>query len=493
MLPHVPALAAATALALAMNANADTQLTIYSGDFDTLASSMPGQGMAGFALVRTQPSFELVAGANTLTLTGLPAAIDASGVRFVPAGKGIDVTGQRFDFALADQSELLRRSVGQRVSVEQAVGSTRETYTGTLLAAGDGLTLALDDGRVRVLADYIGFELAQLPDGLYARPTLRWEAQAARAGREQFALDYPTGGLAWRAEYVATLGAADQRCRMSLEGAAQVMNRSGASFDAAKVTLVAGEPNRQRAPQPQMMMAKSMDMIEVSGSRIPQPQASGEYHAYPLPQRVTLPDGSVQRVPLMAAAGAVDCARRYETESAMGRFRPSSPIVHPDFLPAGMQPVMAMLEFANRKEAGLGMPLPAGRLRVFERGAGEAEDFLGESAIGHTAAGSDVRAALGEAFDLSAERSAESFELDADRLGLSERFALKLRNAKPGAATIRVVESLPRWTDWEVVDASAQWTKRDANTIVFDMPVPANGEATLRYTVRYRWPDSFKP
>jgi hypothetical protein len=137
--------------------------------------------------------------------------------------------------------------------------------------------------------------------------------------------------------------------------------------------------------------------------------------------------------------------------------------------------------------------LPAGRLRVYTVDATGREDFLGDAALEHTAAGREVRAALGEVFDLSLERTRENFELDADRLGLSETIALVLRNAKNEAATVRVLESLPRWNAWDVLDSTGKWSKVDAQTIAFEVPVAAGGEATVRYRVRYRWPESVRP
>lgn len=488
------ALTAATLLAFAMTAHADdTQLTIYSGDFDAVSASLPGPGIAGFALVQQTRRFTLQSGANVLTLDRLPPAIDANGVRLAARRDGIDVLSQRFDFAIADQGELLRRALGRRVTVQQIQGSAVQTHTGTLLAAGDGLTLALDDGRVRVLRDYAGFELEALPDGVRASPTLRWDVRSRNAGDSEFSLDYPTAGLAWRAEYRAVLRGAGNACRMQFSGAAQVLNRSGASFDAAQLTLVAGEPNVQRsaAPQPMMMMAKAR--TEFADAAAPSPQASGEYHAYRIPGRSDVPDGSVQRIPLLSDAAGVACVRRYESRSPMGYFRPSSPVIHADFGPVGTQPVNAMLEFTNRPQDGLGMPLPAGRLRVYVAGEGGNDDFLGDAQLDHTAAGREVKAALGEVFDLSLERTRESLALDPDRLGLSEAIVLELGNAKKEAATVRVLESLPRWTDWDVVDSSAKWTRVDAQTIAFDVAVPAAGEATVRYRVRYRWPESVKP
>jgi hypothetical protein len=251
---------------------------------------------------------------------------------------------------------------------------------------------------------------------------------------------------------------------------------------------VAGEPNRQHDPQPQVMLK----MTRMEASDAPTPQASGEYHAYALPGRTALPDGSVQRVPLLADADAVACVRRYETAPSMPGFHPPQPIVHVDFGPTGPQPVMAMLQFANRKDAGLGIPLPAGRVRVFERNEG-GDAFLGEAMLGHTASGREVRLALGEAFDLSLERTRDAFALDPDRHGATEAVTLVLRNAKSSAATVRVLESLPRWSDWRIDESTVPAQKHDAQTAAFEVEVPAGGEATVRYRVRYRWPDTPTP
>src|SRR5688572_17914542 len=135
--------ALATALtATAATARADGKLTVYSGDFEAVSQTDGEPGGAGFALMDRQVSFDLAAGANEVSLGGLPRALDAASVVLTPPA-GVAVRGQRFDFALADQSELLRRALGQSVTVEQAVGNERQSWTGVLVAAGDGLTLRL--------------------------------------------------------------------------------------------------------------------------------------------------------------------------------------------------------------------------------------------------------------------------------------------------------------------------------------------------------------
>lgn len=478
------ALATAAALSSAGQTQAAVPgLTIYSGDYDAVLQSEAMPGGPGYALLETTVGFDLVQGDNRVSLGRLPAALDASSVRLQPRGDA-QVRGQRFDFALAGQDELLRRAIGQTVSVEQTVGDSRSTYTGVLMAAGGGLTLRLPDGRVKVLSDYASFELPRLPEGMVTEPTLAFDITAGRAGRQDFGLGYATAGLGWRAEYLATLSGAGKACRMDLEGAAMVVNRAGADFNAVALTLVAGQPRRQAVAGPQL------DMIQVSGTRVkagyeaaPAPESSGEYHAYRLPGSSNLPQGSVQRLPLINPARGVPCERRYETRSPQTGWRPPQPMIDANFNASeGEQPVIASLRFANRKAGGLGIPLPAGRVRVFD-----GSDLLGEAALGHTPAEATVDLDLGTVFDLTAQRQRDEFRVDRSAREMTETLRVTVSNAKGEASTVRVVETLPRWSDWEITSSSAPAIKLDAQTAAFDLSVPAGGKAQLTYTVRYRW------
>ena len=486
-------LAVATALAFAISAPtfaADGQLTIYSGDFESVTQSEGQPGGPGFALVDRRIGFDLKTGQNIVSLDGLPRALDASSVVLKPPS-GVRVRGQRFDFALAGQDELLRRALGQPVVVEQSVGNERQSYSGILISAGNGLTLRLPDGRIKVLSNYSSFELPRLPGGVVNQPTLTWELAADRAGRQDFGLNYATAGMAWRAEYNVNTSGLGNDCRMSLDGAAMVVNRSGADFNDVMLTLVAGEPNRTAVANPQLYRESKVMMASApmaADSAMAQ-QASGEYHAYKLPSAGNLPQGSVQRLPMVDTVAGIACERRYETSSQGGDWRPPYPIIDENIGAGDGQPqaVVATLRFKNAKAVGLGIPLPAGRVRM-----SDGNDFLGEASLAHTAAGQDVSLAIGTVFDLTAERTRESFNLDRAGRTITETVSVLLKNAKSTAASVRVTERLSRWTDWEITSSSVPAQKRNAQTASFDVPVPAEGEVRLRYTVRYRWAEDVK-
>lgn len=474
---------------------ADSTITLYSGNFDAVSQSYPSAHMPGLAQITQTLSRDVPRGAGEISLDRLPIAIDVGSVQLSPA-TGIRIASQRYDFALVGQDQLLQQAVGKRVTVEQASGGQTQRFSGTLLAAGNGLTLAQDDGRVRVLANYSSFELEKMPEGLSALPTLRWRIDSPRAGRENFRIDYATGGIAWQAEYQIRLDGPAQSGKMALSGAAQVVNRSGIDFPNSALTLVAGSPNQARsaAPRAAPVAAPMMMKMDVASAyeAAPEVQDSGEYHAYPLRNPVDLPNGSVQRVSLIDTATGVDFLRRYEVGSASGGYRPARPQVQP-YQGEELLGVTTTLEFSNEKSASLGIPLPSGRVRVFQAENSGSDALLGEAWIGHTPAGQKVRLGLGEAFDLSAKRTRSAFRLADDRLSLTETVEVTLSNAKSQAATVRVYESLQRWQDWEITDSSQKWERVDAQNIAFDVNLAPGKDTVVRYTVRYRWPADVRP
>lgn len=494
-----PAVAAAKPVAATRNdkagaadTNAATRLTVYSGDYDALAArgETAAVDMPGYALVDSTLEYGLKAGANTITLGHLPRALDIAAVSLRPADAGVAIQGQRYLSAPANAAAVLAAALGQKVAVEHTSGGAKQSDSGILIAAGNGLTLALADGRTKVIREYDNFSLLEADRQPPPEPMLRWQVQAQRAGDANFALSYPTGGLAWRAEYLAVL-APGTDCRLSLDGAALVANRSGVGFQGAALTLVAGEPNRVRGMAPPMPMQRESYAAADMAQAAPMPQArvSGEYYAYPIPAKTTLADGAIERVPLFARLPAVQCERAYETAPQTDAWQPPQPLVDPGYNnETGPQPVKATVSFANAKASGLGRPLPAGRVRVFDGG-----DFLGEAQLAHTPDGSDIHLEVGTAFDLTAERERKAFNVDRAGRNMTESFAVALGNAKKTDAIVTVVEPLPRWSDWEIVASSVPAKKRDARHAEFAVPVPAGGEAVLTYTVRYRWPQGMRP
>ncbi|OLC53010.1 MAG: hypothetical protein AUH92_06660 [Acidobacteria bacterium 13_1_40CM_4_69_4] len=159
----------------------------------------------------------------------------------------------------------------------------------------------------------------------------------------------------------------------------------------------------------------------------------------------------------------------------------------PDFGTESNTRVASMLEFTNGKASGLGIPLPRGTMKVYRAGADGSREFIGESAIDHTAADEKVRLYLGNAFDLAGERRQTNYRIDSTRQSAEESFEIRIRNHKKEPVDVRVVEHLNRWSTWRIVDSSDPYEKTDSKTIEFRVKAPPDGDKAVAYHVRYSW------
>jgi hypothetical protein len=470
---------------------AGTRLTVYSGDYEQLsAGGNPQDAVLGFALVDRDLQYALEAGSNRIRTIGLPRTMDANAVTLRPLARGVEILSQRYIAPPDGSRDVIAAAIGRKVAVEHTSGGAKQTDSGTLVSASGGLTIALGDGRIKVIREYDNFSIVDAGALLPQQAALQWTAQASRAGDARFELSYPMGGMAWRAEYLARLAPGGD-CKLDLDGAALVANRSGIGFDDVRLTLVAGEPRRERREQGVMFDdAMPMETQQAAATpAAPRERASGEYHAYELPGSFQLSNGSTERVPLFARLQDVRCERAYETSPEVPIWEPPQPLIEPGFnLQTGPQPVKATVTLQNDEKSGLGRALPAGRVRVFDGG-----DFLGESMLAHTPKGVEVRLETGTVFDLTAERERLAFRVDRAGRTMTESFAITLRNAKDTDVAVIVVEPIPRWSDWNIAESSVRASKRDAHRAEFEVKVPANGEARLTYTARYRWAAGVRP
>jgi hypothetical protein len=133
------------------------------------------------------------------------------------------------------------------------------------------------------------------------------------------------------------------------------------------------------------------------------------------------------------------------------------------------------------------MPLPKGRLRFYKQDEDKQLEFTGENLIDHAAKDETLRVFTGNAFDLVGERRRTNVKTDSSNHWLDESIEIKLRNHKKEAVEIRVVEHLFRWINWEITEKSDPFTKTNAQTIEFRIPLKPDEERAIRYTVHYSW------
>jgi hypothetical protein len=493
--------AAVAALALLSGAGAEvagqpgtpgTALTIYSsaapGAISLEAMRTPGRGaLPGYGVVRQERDLDFGKGRNAVRFSDVAALIDPTTVVFesLTDAKGTTVLEQNYQFDLVSTDKLLQRYVDRPIVVDQVRGQGTESFSGTLLSTQGGLVLKRDDGSVK---------LPSLPGGLITRPTLVWDVSAQRAGTHRTRVSYQTQGLTWWADYNVTYaeGASANGCSLDIGAWVSIVNQSGASYTDAKLKLVAGEVHRvsRGAVYPQSVAAKRSMANEAAAAPGFSEKSFFEYHLYTLGRPSTLPDNSTKQIELFPAARRVPCEKvlvYYGQAGADYGFLPS-PATDRNFGVQGNRKVDVYLQFRNSEANNMGMPLPAGRMRVSKLDpADQTLEFVGEDAIAHTPRNEKVQLTLGSAFDVVGERRQVDFRVDTSRKTMTEEIEVKVRNQKKERVTVQVKENLYRWVNWNITARSQDFRKEDARTVIFPVTIAPEGEAIVRYTVQYTW------
>lgn len=430
------------------------------------------------ALVRDQRRVRLAAGDNRLAWRDVSARIqpETALLRSLDGGR-IRLLEQSFDFELLSPQSLLAKSVGESVRVirpPHPMTGVESVEQATVLAANDGVVLKFADRVETGIPGRLAFQA--VPPSLRDRPTLSILLQHEGAADRLLELSYLTGGLSWKADYVAELAAKEDR--LDLQGWVTLTNVSGTAYPNAWLQLVAGDVQRVR-PQPGAVPMLRAMTAEAAPQL--QQQALFEYHLYTLERPTTLLDRQSKQVALLSAR-EVPVSKEYLLQGADFYYQGQYGDLGHRFKPT------VYLEFRNQ-DGGLGLPLPKGVVRVYKKDQAGRAQFLGEDAIDHTPRGEKVRLKLGEAFDITAEKRQTDYQKIAaygGHGGVHESaYALTVRNAKREKIVVKVVE--PIVGDWQILAESQPHNKETANTAVWRLTVPAEGTATLTWRVRVRY------
>ena len=454
-----------------------------------------GYAVPGYAMVRHERDIDLKAGRSEIRFTDVAGMIDPTTVSFesLTDPKGTRVVEQNFQFDLVSTDKLLQKFVDQPISVEQTRGDKVDTFSGTLLSTSGGLVLRQSDGSVRIVTQNSGVTLPSLPGGLITRPTLVWDVSAKKGGKHVARVAYQTAGITWWSDYNLTYteGADANSCKVNVGAWVSILNQSGASYPDARIKLIAGDVHRApTAPAPTMAAMRKTMAAEAGDAVGFQEKAFFEYHLYTLGRRSSLPDNSTKQIELFPAVAAVPCEKTLVYYGQAGSYMGYGGTAYTDrnFGLNGNKKVDTYLSFKNTQENGMGIPMPAGRVRVSKVDTADSSmEFIGEDRIDHTPKNETILLKLGSAFDVVGERRQVDFKIDTSRNVITEDIEIKVRNRKDEPVKVVVKENLYRWSNWKIVASSQEYEKQDARTVQFPITVPADKEVVVRYSVRYTW------
>jgi len=481
----------------------DTAITIYSSAEPGAISPdqyrpVPGAGVPsassvpGYAMIRQERDVKLASGRSTLKFADVAALIDPTTVTFTSLTEPrTRVLEQSYQFDLVSTDKLLQKYIDRPISVERHIGDRVETVNGTLLSSTDGLLLRTNDGTIQSLRDYSSVRFPELPGGLDTRPTLVWDVTSPRAGDQRSRVTYQTGGVTWWADYnlIFNEGKDANSGVLDLSAWVSIINQSGTAYPNAHLKLIAGDVHRAE-PEARPMMAKQalIRADAVASNAGFADKSFFELHLYTIGRPTTPANKSTKQNELF------DQPRQIPAKTILLYYGLGQPYFYPtpmtdrNFGVQSNKKVDVYLEFRNDKQYGLGVPLPAGRIRVSKLDAADSSlEFIGEDRIDHTPKDEDVRVKLGSAFDVVGERKQTDFSVDSKAQWMEEQIEIKLRNHKEQPVRVIVKENLYRWSNWKILTKTHEFVKEDARTITFPVDVPKDAETLVRYRVRYTW------
>jgi hypothetical protein len=428
------------------------QLTVYNQDL---------------GLVREIRGVPVPQGDFRLEFQGVPSQVQPKTLLVeVRGGTGLTVNEQNFEFDLMSREKILEKYVGCEVAWAQKEGGR---IVGRLLGIANGPVYEVNGEIVFEMPGRI--VLPALPSDLRAWPTLVWGARAERAGEAEIDASYLTGGLSWAADYVLQLNTAGTEG--GLQAWVSVDNRSGATYPDATLMLVAGDIHRAPTPEPSRAMMAKMETYAMDAGGVTE-EALYDYHLYTVNWPTTLKDNQTKQVSLFEAE-KVKVQRQYTTRAESHMFRRGG-----DF-EATPQPVVVTYSFENRQDNQLGVPMPAGVVRIYGQAESGSRQLLGEDRIGHTPRDERIDLTAGTAFDIVAERLQKDYQRVSDRVHRATH-TITLRNHKAEEVTVHVQEMVGG--DWEVLEQTHPYTKLGAQALEFVVKVPRDGETVVTYTVQ---------
>jgi hypothetical protein len=435
---------------------------------------------SNIALVRDVRNLTLLTGTFRLKFMDIAATVNPATVHFrsLTDADKLGVIEQNYEYDLLEPAKLLHKYVGKEVSLVrsyQESGTTKYEQTkATLLSDNNGLVWRIGNDIVTGMpAD--SYRFPEVPANLYDRPTLLMSLENSGPRKQQVEASYLANNLSWNADYVLTVARDDKNA--DLDGWVTVVNNSGTAFRNAHLQLVAGELNRVQPPAPMQMTAMEANRAKAAVPQFQQ-EAFSEYHLYTLGRKTSVEDKETKQISLLQGTG-VPVEKLFVVNGQSYYYRnqqaPGAPL---------KDPVLVYYKFKNEEKNGLGIPLPAGNVRVYQKDSKGGILFAGEDRINHTPKDEEVDIHIGNAFDVVAEHKQTDYK-HPDTHTWEFEYEVTLRNHKDLPIVVQVNE--PIGGEWEMLSSTYKYAKTAAFAAQFNVPVAKDGTSVLKYRVRAKW------
>ncbi|WP_027856178.1 DUF4139 domain-containing protein [Marinobacterium jannaschii] len=442
---------------------ASAQLSISDQQRQALSLTLYNQDLG---LVREQRQLPVLKPGQQVTVEGVSRLLQPATLQVKNAGRILE---QNLNTNLLNQRSLLQHYLGKELQLARTNPATGEETTSNvrLLSIEGNRALVERNGRAESIpyGDQWRFIFPAIPKRLLSRPSLNFRS----GGTSQPAnaqISYLSGGMNWGVDYVLTLN--DKGDSISLDGLATLSNNTGNDFSQAEIQLLAGDLSQPR--QQAQIRRKGIEMMAaMADSPMPSREQLADFHLYRLPGQYDLLDGQQKQVSLIGAE-AIPVEREYNHSFLVSNYLDSTKHEAKPRL---------QLRFVNELSED-GTPLPGGNVRVFSPDQKQQLQFIGGSAIRHTASGEKVEVGLGRAFDVSISRKQTQFSKSYDGLIVEQQ--LSIRNSRNSPARVVINANFPQI--WEMERSAPEYEKTNAGTARWVVEVPGKSESLIDFRAK---------
>jgi len=429
---------------------------------------------SNFGLVREVRDIDMGNGRVALEFREVSSQIQPETVAIKSLGGGLNVLEQNYRYDLLSPHKLLEKYVGKKVKVYRwnEKQGKEDAFDAEVLSVNGGQSVMKINGEITY--DFPGrIAFPEVPANLIAKPTLVWLLDST-AAKQKVEVTYMTRGMSWKADYVFVIN--DKDTLGDLTGWVTLNNNTGASYENAKLKLVAGDVNKVSDYSYYPAKAAPTTTASFNKNQFKE-EGLFEYHLYTLNKPTDVMNNEQKQVTLLEGQN-INVQKKLMFYGQSYWYRGSYGQLMSN------QKVGVYLDVQNSEANHLGIPLPKGIVRVYKADKSGAKQFIGEDHIDHTPRDEKIRVKMGDAFDVVGDRK----QTDWKSLGTCNSesgWEISLRNHKDTVETVQDWE--PVGGDWEIVSSSHPAVKQDAHTFTFEVKIPAKGEVKIKYRVRIRW------
>ena len=378
------------------------------------------------AFINDTREVEVKAGKQKLVYEGVPSSVITPSVVPTFSGMKTNLYSQNYIYDLISLQSMLEKSINNEVEFYSNEKEPTLSKGILLSASPNAMIEEKSTGKIYTLNSATQVIFSEVPKNMITKPSLVWNMESEKAGVLGIDLKYLTKGISWKSDYVLNL----KEDVLDLTGWITVNNNSGVAYKNAQITCLAGDVNA--VPERDNYREKSR--VQYMSAPMPVMEAVVEeafsgYHIYKIPFRETIANKEQKQISFIDKKEV----KYHQYGKNMNNF----------FENYGEQKLQFSntVEFENRKENNMGISLPSGVVRMYQKDDSNETHFIGESRVQNIPEDENVTLTIGTLFDAVGEKTVSKFVAKKHYRNVETTYNVRNQGKEP--LELRIEESIP--------------------------------------------------